>query len=289
MLYFLHQRKAGGDIWKGKGCGQSRGIPCVKVKHLSIIGNRSALWRLHRNEYKAVPIGCMDISDRDHALMVGIIRNPITRWDSEMAYSEVFQKLPALSALKFRTEASSDGTSLGSALRDLRGWMNWEGVFAKCKSEHGGGIFQDCYYNNYLVRYLSPKQCGCEHSGCTIDLFGEVTEQDYHIAREQAANFHALLPLEVLKCDEKNAVQLLRSIGLNITNNFSFPHSHVTVLPSGSKLKPRGFYDMPTILKVFEDDNKWDLLLYDYIINELYPSYFCHPPLTHTHLYRNPK
>jgi hypothetical protein len=227
--------------------------------------------------------------------MIGVIRNPITRWQSEMAYSNVFKHLPDLEKLRTETVAKEGSllpwfpngptADLDKGLRALRSWMNWEGDYAHCNvtGKYLGTIKQKCYYNNYLVRYLSPKRCGCDRGGCDLDLFNEVTEEDYLLARKQAANFHALLPLEVLGCDQTNAVHFLRSIGLNISKGYTFPHSHVTGREKHVSHN-RGFYDMPEILKVFEDDNKWDLLLYDYIINELYPSYFCNSPLVSSYL-----
>ena len=114
------------------------------------------------------------------------------------------------------------------------------------------------------------------HVGCPINFEQPITDHEYQIARRATiVSFHAMVPIEMFKCDEERVIALFRSVGLHIDAGFRFSHSHRT----GTRQMQRAIHDVPEFYAEFVADNEWDLKLYAFIRNELYPSYFCRPPL----------
>ena len=354
LIYWMHERKAGGDLVKGCIGVPTRGhdygfrtdreeLPLKRQAYCnrsqSLLANTSALTMVE--EYLAAPVMCMhDEAVARRSSFVTIVRHPLHRWQSEMSWSSVFDGLNSLWQLfadeppplggpcpKGRPCTGKGGIreylrggkisprppervsdeQLEAAVRDLRSWMdNTWGKSKACsrmrdkdltaagqhaKTKGGGRIDANCYIDNYLVRLLS-QNCSCPMgylskargnplllnnygiAGCGINFHRRVTYEDFVLARQAAASFNAIVPLERLGCDAKRAFALLGgNAGASMHPDFMLPPGHHESVLELQILK------VPELRAVLEADNMYDLMLYEWISQELYPSYFCEPPL----------
>jgi len=155
-----------------------------------------------------------------------------------------------------------------------------------------GWVNPSCFIDNMLTRMLSG-DCnrtapgpntrwlrshrsqpvpGTKISACPIDFAHKVTFETLRKAKATAASFHALLPLERIGCDWPRMRQLLAGIGLTMDAGYHPPHSHV----SATQLQ---VLQVPELLAVLAEGNRFDDLLYTFINTTLYFGHFCHPPL----------
>lgn len=179
---------------------------------------------------------------------------------------------------------------LEAAVRDLRSWMNntWDqnegceqmrdrDMTAAGQQQRGlgraGTMKPQCYIDNYLVRLLS-QNCSCNmeevadgkpsghfllHNpgdfGCGIDYHRRVTYEDFLLAKQAAASFNALIPLERLKCDAERVFALLGgNAGASMHPDFR--------LDSGSHESSIEFriLEVPELRAMLEADNMYDLV-----------------------------
>ena len=308
-LYFLYQRKAGGDVWKdGERPCKKADCDHVNVSSPSIIGNRSGAWGVAHAEYGAVPVSCTDPDHdpphphRRHFVFLGIVRHPITRWGSEMIYSGVHKKLPAFNRV---LNGNATTAKIAAGVAELRVWMGpgLSGASPVAPAPTGGEyscidmiyygskknthlhLWPHCCLDGCLVRFLIQKDCECliplgrnaGDTSCAINFTQPIAEREFQQAKRAAsAGFHALVPLEMLACDQARVIALFRSVGLHIDPDFTFRHTHKTAARVGRL----AVAEVSEFFAEFEADNEWDLKLYHFIADELYPSYFCREPMT---------
>ena len=190
-----------------------------------------------------------------------------------------------------RSRERISDAQLEAAMRSLRSWMDntWDGG-KRCRDmrdkdmkaagpqdkalSRAGHITESCYIDNYLVRLLS-QNCSCDvgllqtarrassdtlylhtnRDGCGINYHRRVTYEDFLLARQAAASFNALVPLERLQCDAKRVFALLGgNTGASMHPDFSLPSgSHVSTLEIR-------VLEVPELRAMLEADNMYDLV-----------------------------